>query len=63
MVEQFLEPTELRLAAGVVVVNAGYDAAFLTLAAGVGLMLFLFAMPEMRPVDQPRTARPAMSVA
>ncbi|GEO36588.1 MFS family permease [Skermanella aerolata] len=51
--------------AGVVVVNAGYDAAFLTLAAaaGLGLMLFLFAMPETRPVDQPRTAKPAMSVA
>jgi hypothetical protein len=31
----------------VVVVNAGYDAAFLVLAvAGLGLMLYLFAMPE-----------------
>jgi MFS family permease len=51
--------------AGVVVVNAGYNAAFLTLAAaaGLGLMLFLFAMPETRPVDQPRMAKPAMSVA
>ena len=29
----------------------------------VGLLLFMFAMPETRPVDQPRVAKPAMSVA
>lgn len=51
--------------AGVVVVNAGYNEAFLTLAAaaGLGLMLFLFAMPETRPADQPSMAKPAMSAA
>jgi predicted MFS family arabinose efflux permease len=34
--------------AGIVVVHAGYSAAFITLAAvaGAGLLLFLFAMPE-----------------
>jgi MFS family permease len=34
--------------AGIVVVHAGYSAAFLTLAAVAifGLLLFLFAMPE-----------------
>jgi MFS family permease len=37
--------------AGVVVVHAGYSAAFLTLAAVaiVGALLFLFAMPETKP--------------
>lgn len=37
--------------AGFVVVQAGYSAAFLTLAAvaAAGLMVFLFAMPETKP--------------
>jgi predicted MFS family arabinose efflux permease len=37
--------------AGIVVVHAGYSAAFVTLAAiaAVGLLLFLFAMPETAP--------------
>jgi MFS family permease len=39
--------------AGVIVVKAGYSAAFLTLAAlaGIGLILFIVAMPETRPSD------------
>ena len=32
-------------------------------APSLGLMLYLFAMPETRLIDQPRTAKPAMSVA
>jgi MFS family permease len=39
--------------AGVIVVKAGYSAAFLVLAAlaGIGLILFIVAMPETRPSD------------
>jgi hypothetical protein len=37
--------------AGVIVVNAGYSAAFLTLAAiaALGSAVYLFAMPETKP--------------
>jgi MFS family permease len=40
--------------AGIVVVHAGYSAAFVTLAAVAvaGLLLFLFAMPETAPATQ-----------
>jgi len=40
--------------AGIVVVHAGYSAAFLTLAAvaAAGLLLFFFAMPETAPTIQ-----------
>ena len=40
--------------AGLVVVRAGYSAAFLTLAAvaAVGLIVFLFAMQETKPQDE-----------
>jgi len=40
------------------VVRAGYSAAFLTLAAvaGVGLMVFLFAMQETKPQDEAANA-------
>src|SRR6185437_7165393 len=43
--------------AGLVVVHAGYSAAFLTLGAiaVAGLVLFVFAMPETRPVPQAGT--------
>ncbi|OSI95517.1 hypothetical protein BSZ23_00095, partial [Bradyrhizobium canariense] len=39
--------------AGVIVVFAGYSAAFLTLAgiAALGLILFATLMPETRPVE------------
>ena len=43
----------VQVAAGLLVVNAGYDAAFLALA-GVGtvaLLLVLVAMPETRPLE------------
>jgi MFS family permease len=45
--------------AGIVVVHAGYSAAFLTLAgvAAAGLLLFLVAMPES--LAQPKETRPA----
>lgn len=45
--------------AGAIVVGAGYSAAFLFLAgvAGVGLLLFWFAMPETR--DMPSGAEPS----
>jgi MFS family permease len=45
--------------AGLVVVHAGYSAAFLTLAAvaGAGFLVFLLAMPETRAQDE--TMRPA----
>ena len=41
--------------AGLVVVHAGYSAAFLTLAgvATIGLLLFLFAMPETKEQGEP----------
>jgi MFS family permease len=41
--------------AGIVVVHAGYSAAFVTLAAvaAAGLLLFLFAMPETAPAAAP----------
>jgi MFS family permease len=41
--------------AGIVVVHAGYSAAFVTLAAvaAAGLLLFLFAMPETAPTESP----------
>jgi MFS family permease len=47
--------------AGVVVVRAGYNAAFLTLAAVafVGAMLFLFGMPETRPPAPGKIGRQA----
>ena len=46
--------------AGLIVVNAGYSAAFLTLAAiaGTGLALFWLAMPETwRPNEGPATGK------
>jgi MFS family permease len=47
--------------AGVIVVEAGYSAAFLFLAAvaGVGLAVFWFAMPETLERDSRRKAHPA----
>jgi MFS family permease len=47
--------------AGVIVVKAGYSAAFLFLAAvaGVGLAVFWFAMPETLERDSRRKAQPA----
>lgn len=47
--------------AGLIVVKAGYSAAFLTLAAiaGVGLALLWLAMPETwRPKEEPATGKP-----
>jgi MFS family permease len=48
--------------AGIVVVRAGYSAAFVTLAAvaAAGLLLFLFAMPETAPAESP-SARGTMT--
>ena len=39
--------------AGLIIVNAGYSAAFLTLAAiaAAGLLLYLIAMPETKPAS------------
>jgi MFS family permease len=46
--------------AGVIVVSAGYSAAFLTLAtiAASGLLLFLFAMPETGPSSRETDGTP-----
>ncbi len=48
--------------AGLVAARAGYDAAFLTLAAiaTAGAALFWLAMPETRPVPEP--AAPAVAL-
>ncbi len=56
--------------AGFIVVGAGYSAAFLTLAAvaAIGLLLYLFVMPETAPFKTPEAsptplARPSASPA
>ena len=51
--------------AGLVVVHAGYGAAFLTLAAvaAVGLVVFMVAMPETRTRDEPVQADGAAAAA
>jgi len=50
--------------AGVVVVHAGYSAAFLTLAgvAGAACALFALAMPETRPETQPDEGKAAPGI-
>lgn len=54
--------------AGVIIVSAGYSAAFLTLAAiaGAGLALYVVAMPETRdykpPTDSPQTPETSLPV-
>jgi predicted MFS family arabinose efflux permease len=49
--------------AGLVVVHAGYSAAFLTLAAVavVGLVVYFFAMPETHERELDRQHRPAFA--
>jgi MFS family permease len=50
--------------AGVIIVSAGYSAAFLTLAAiaSVGFVLYLVAMPETRSMSDKAPDRPAGAV-